>query len=54
MLWGLVVIDWLNRTARKLPTWGLYVLGLLPIPYLFWQGWSGALVVDPVKSLEHM
>ncbi|WP_323784505.1 protein-methionine-sulfoxide reductase heme-binding subunit MsrQ [Thalassovita sp.] len=54
MLWGLVVIDWLNRTARKLPTWVLYVLGLLPIPYLFWQGWSGALGVDPVKALEHM
>ncbi|CUH65146.1 Flavocytochrome YedZ [Thalassovita gelatinovora] len=45
--------DLINRTARKLPTWVIYVIGLVPIAYLFWQGWNGALGVDPVKALEH-
>jgi sulfoxide reductase heme-binding subunit YedZ len=45
--------DTINRYARKLPSWSLYCIGLLPIPYMFWQGWTGALGVDPVKALEH-
>ncbi|WP_373051102.1 protein-methionine-sulfoxide reductase heme-binding subunit MsrQ [Thalassovita aquimarina] len=47
------MIDWLNRSARRLPTWCAYCIGLIPIPYLFWQGLNGALGVDPVKALEH-
>ena len=45
--------DWINRTARQLPSWVVYLIGLMPIPYLFWQGLNGALGPDPVKALEH-
>lgn len=45
--------DFINRYARKLPTWVVYCIGLAPIPYLFWQGWTGGLGADPVKALEH-
>lgn len=47
------MIDTLNTYARKLPTWVVYLLGILPMPYLFWQGINNALGVDPVKALEH-
>lgn len=47
------MIDTVNTYARKLPTWVVYLLGVLPMPYLFWQGINGALGVDPVKALEH-
>lgn len=43
----------LNTTLRKIPVWSIYLAGLLPMPYLFWQGVSGQLGVDPVKALEH-
>ena len=47
------MIDWLNRYARKLPTWVVYLIGFVPMPFLFWQGINGKLGVDPVKALEH-
>ncbi|WP_412564370.1 protein-methionine-sulfoxide reductase heme-binding subunit MsrQ [Thalassobius sp. MITS945101] len=47
------MIDWLNRYARKLPTWMVYLIGSVPMPFLFWQGINGQLGVDPVKALEH-
>ncbi|MEC8295382.1 MAG: protein-methionine-sulfoxide reductase heme-binding subunit MsrQ [Pseudomonadota bacterium] len=47
------MVDLINRQARKLPTWVVYLIGFLPMPFLFWQGITGALGVDPVKALEH-
>ena len=47
------MIDWLNRYARKLPTWVVYLIGFVPMPFLFWQGINGQLGVDPVKALEN-
>lgn len=47
------MIDRLNRYARKLPTWAVYLIGFVPMPFLFWQGINGQLGVDPVKALEH-
>jgi len=47
------MIDQLNRYARKLPTWAVYLIGFAPMPILFWQGINGQLGVDPVKALEH-
>jgi len=48
-----MMVDLINRQARKLPTWVVYLIGFLPMPLLFWQGITGALGVDPVKALEH-
>ncbi|CUH64941.1 Flavocytochrome YedZ [Thalassovita autumnalis] len=47
------MVDLINRQARKLPTWVVYLIGFLPMPLLFWQGITGALGADPVKALEH-
>ena len=45
--------DWLNQFLRRLPTWVIYMLGMLPAPWFFYQGLTGALGVEPIKSLEH-
>ena len=43
----------INRTARKLPTWILYITGAVPPVWLFVAGLRGNLGVDPVKVMEH-
>lgn len=45
--------DTINRTARKVPTWPVYVLGVLPIGWIFYVGLTGGLGIDPVKAIEH-
>lgn len=45
-------IEPINQFARKVPVWVLYVLLILPIPYLFYaatQGWMGP---EPINRLE--
>ncbi len=46
-------IESVNRALRKLPDWPLYVVTLLYLMLMLYQAVSGALGVDPVKSLEH-
>jgi len=47
----------LNQTisgyVRKVPTWPLYLLAVLPPAWLFYRGLTGSLGVDPVKVMEH-
>lgn len=43
----------INGGLRKVPAWPLYILGLLPPLWLFYQAVTGALGVDPVKTMEH-
>ena len=43
----------INSGLRRVPTWPLYILCLLPAPWLFWQGLTGGLGVEPIKALEH-
>ncbi|MEM6586161.1 MAG: protein-methionine-sulfoxide reductase heme-binding subunit MsrQ [Pseudomonadota bacterium] len=43
----------LNRIARRLPTWPIYALAPLPIIWIYWLGMTGALGVDPAKTIEH-
>ncbi|MGB1388975.1 MAG: protein-methionine-sulfoxide reductase heme-binding subunit MsrQ [Paracoccaceae bacterium] len=48
--------DWtqtINGWARRVPTWPMYILCLLPAPWLFWLGLTGGLGVEPIKELEH-
>ena len=47
------MIDWINQTARKVPTWPLYILYLLPVPWLLYQAQNGMLGREPIKELEH-
>lgn len=46
-------VQTLNQTARKIPTWCIYVLGILPVALLTYQLFAGQLGIDPVKKLEH-
>lgn len=47
------MIDHLNRVLRKVPTWVVYLGGVLPACWLFYQGLTGGLGVDPIEALEH-
>ena len=45
--------DAVNGALRRWPVWPVYVLGLAPIPWLFWLGATGGLGPEPIKALEH-
>ena len=45
-------MDWLNAQARRIPTWFVYVLGLVPLGFLIWGAIFGGLGPDPVKAIE--
>ncbi len=47
------MIDAINRFARKVPTWPLYILCLLPVPWLLYLAQTGGLGREPIKALEH-
>lgn len=46
-------MDRLNRLARAVPTWAVYLLGLAPLGLLVWGAAANALGPDPVKAIEH-
>ena len=46
------IIDPINRFARKVPTWLVYLLYSLPIPILFYLAATGAMGVEPINALE--
>lgn len=43
----------LNQFLRRVPVWVVYLLGLLPGPWLFYLGLTGGLGVEPIEALEH-
>ena len=45
-------MDWLNIQARRVPTWVVYGLGLVPLGFLVWGAVFGGLGPDPVKAIE--
>lgn len=55
MVWRLPtpVRDRVNMAARKLPIWSVYLICLLPVPWLFYLGQSGGLGREPIQALEH-
>ncbi|MEY8838344.1 protein-methionine-sulfoxide reductase heme-binding subunit MsrQ [Cribrihabitans sp. XS_ASV171] len=42
-----------NATLRRVPVWLVYLVGMLPAPWLVWLGASGGLGVEPIEALEH-
>jgi methionine sulfoxide reductase heme-binding subunit len=46
-------MDRLNGYARRVPTWVVYLGGLIPLGFLVWGAVAGALGADPVKAIEH-
>lgn len=45
-------MDWLNTQARRVPTWVVYLLGLVPLGVLVWGAVFGGLGPDPAKAIE--
>ncbi len=43
--------DRINQSARKLPTWPLYLIALAYAAYQFWLGLSGVWI-EPINTLE--
>lgn len=43
----------LNQILRRIPVWAVYFAGVVPIPWLFYQGLTGGLGVEPIEALEH-
>ena len=48
-----MIADRLNRFARKVPVWLIWVLYLIPVPVLLYMGMTGGLGRNPVEALEH-
>jgi methionine sulfoxide reductase heme-binding subunit len=46
-------MDRVNTLARRMPTWVVYGLGLLPLGWLVWGAVTDGLGADPVKAIEH-
>lgn len=42
----------INRAARWLPTWPIYVLGMVPFAALFWLALNNDLGPNPAEALE--
>lgn len=45
-------MDWLNAQARRVPSWVVYCLGLVPLGLLVWGAVFGGIGPDPVKAIE--
>jgi|TARA_B110000908_G_C10263601_1_gene461375 sulfoxide reductase heme-binding subunit YedZ len=46
-------MDWINRMVRKVPTWLVYIVGLIPVPLFLYWAQTGGLGREPIKALEH-
>jgi len=47
------MVDALNSGLRRIPAWVLYALSPVPVAWIFYQGVTGQLGVDPAKVIEH-
>lgn len=48
-----LIVEKTNAYARKLPTWVVYLIGVLPAPWFVYLGATGGLGFEPIKALEH-
>jgi len=49
----MTLVDAVNRAARRLPAWPIYIVGAALPVWLLWAGQAGHLGVEPVKEIEH-
>jgi methionine sulfoxide reductase heme-binding subunit len=45
-------MDRINAFARRVPTWVVYLVGLVPLGFLVWGAVFGGIGPDPVKAIE--
>ena len=48
-----MLVDRINQAARKVPTWAVYSVCLIPVPWLLYLGLTGGLGREPIRALEH-
>lgn len=48
----MTLVDTINARLRAVPAWPIYVVGAVPVVWLFWHGAAGNLGADPVKVIE--
>lgn len=53
MVPGPIILDRINTLARRVPTWTVYIVYLLPVPWLLYLAQTGGLGREPIKALEH-
>lgn len=46
------LVDPINDFARRVPTWPIYILYLLPVPWMLYLAQTGGLGREPIKALE--
>jgi len=46
------IIDLINDFARKVPTWALYLLLFVPLPYYIYSAATGGFGFEPINPLE--
>ncbi|MEO0939251.1 MAG: protein-methionine-sulfoxide reductase heme-binding subunit MsrQ [Pseudomonadota bacterium] len=44
--------DWINSAARRVPTWAVYIVYLIPVPVLLYLAQTGGLGREPINALE--
>ena len=42
----------INGQLRRVPTWPVYIVGVLPIFWFFYLGFTGGLGPEPIRALE--
>jgi len=47
------IVGTVNRTTRRVPTWLVYLVGVLPVPLFLYLAQTGGLGREPIKALEH-
>ena len=45
--------DAINRAARRIPVWAIWLGGAVPLALLVWDTITGAVGVDPIPVIEH-
>jgi sulfoxide reductase heme-binding subunit YedZ len=48
-----MLVDPINRGARRVPVWAVWLAGLGPGVWAFYLGLTGGLGAEPIKALEH-
>ena len=46
-------MEMINRQLRKIPTWLVYIIGLIPVPLFLYWAQTGGLGREPITALEH-
>ncbi len=48
-----MIVQRINTGLQRVPTWPLYILYLMPVPWLLYLAQTGGLGREPIKALEH-